>query len=171
MKKQTLLCSCICHWYIMPDRTIYNFIERFDYFLVSFQINVVILWMSKREYGWSQAISQAYFLNRIRPASNQTDTQRARAHTHTHTHTKKKKHSHNSHIRTNTDFIHTHPQTHNGYIHPNVFYHLPPIRSSLSHTHSAINPIVNCLIDWLVDWSMNLSRNWLISWYFIRDHP
>ena len=88
MTEQTSLCvcSCICYWHFMPDQAVYYFIEHFDNFLVSYQINdnnadicnaqtfpskgcsrrsqgahKVILWMSEEECGWSQAIAQAFF--------------------------------------------------------------------------------------------------------------
>ena len=89
MKEHTLLrilCSCICHWYSMPDRN--NFIERFDYFLVSSQINVVILWMSKKRIRMISGNFPGIFL-KPHKASFQSNwhTARARTHTHTHTHT------------------------------------------------------------------------------------
>ena len=96
--------SDICYQYFMLDRAIHYFIEHFDYFLVCSQINAVILWMSEKEYWWSQEITLAFFFYCARP-SNQTETQHThtnkQAHTHTHTHTHKQ-HT-NTHSVTHTN--------------------------------------------------------------------
>ena len=92
--------------------------------------------------------------HRIRPASNQTDTQQTHtvSHTHTHTHT---------HRATDTQWISIH--FYHTKMHPiSVFNLYPQSFFSFPHHSAIINPIDNWLVDWLIDWLI-IWIDWLID--------